>query len=130
MFFRIQSFYMILALLILLGLYWVPLLTQEGVVYMLADNPVYLLADGLVIGIGLGNLFNAKKRKLQVVLNRLNIVLLFLFTIALGVELFRTEVPAPGLGMIFPLLGIILFSLANKAIIKDEELVRSADRLR
>ena len=130
MFFRIQSFYMILGLLLLLGLYWVPLFTHDGVVYMLADNPVYLLADGLVIGIGLGNLFNAKKRKLQVVLNRLNIVLLFLFTVALLVELFRTDVPAPGLGMIFPLLGIILFSLANKGIIKDEELVRSADRLR
>jgi uncharacterized membrane-anchored protein YitT (DUF2179 family) len=34
------------------------------------------------------------------------------------------------ISMIFPLLSIILIFLAIKAIKKDEELVRSADRLR
>lgn len=130
MFLRLQSLYMILSFAILMVLYFLPLWTIDGTVERIQSNPVYLLGVGLVMGITLGNLFNFKKRKLQVVLNRLNIVLLFLLFVAFLVAVFQHPDPAPGLGLVFPLLAIIFLSLANKRIIHDEQLVRSADRLR
>jgi peptidoglycan/LPS O-acetylase OafA/YrhL len=130
MFLRLQSLYMFLSFAILMVLYFLPLWTIDGSVERIQSNPVYLLGVGLVMGITLGNLFNFKKRKLQVVLNRLNIVLLFLLFVAFLVAVFQHPDPAPGLGLVFPLLAIIFLSLANKRIIRDEQLVRSADRLR
>jgi hypothetical protein len=35
-----------------------------------------------------------------------------------------------GIGMFFPIIVILLLVLANKAIKKDEDLVKSVDRLR
>jgi hypothetical protein len=35
-----------------------------------------------------------------------------------------------GIGMFLPILAILLIVLANKAIKKDEDLVKSVDRLR
>lgn len=35
-----------------------------------------------------------------------------------------------GIGIYLPLISIVLLALANKAIKKDEELVKSVDRLR
>lgn len=130
MFLRLQTLYMLLSFALLMVLYFLPLWTLNGQVERIQSNPVYLLGVGLVMGITLGNLFNFKKRKLQVVLNRLNIVILFLLFVALLVALFQQAQPAPGLGLVFPLIAIIFISLANKRIIQDEQLVRSADRLR
>jgi hypothetical protein len=39
-------------------------------------------------------------------------------------------VTGPGLGLIMPLIVIVLAVMANKAITKDENLVKSADRFR
>jgi hypothetical protein len=41
-----------------------------------------------------------------------------------------TAVPEKGIGMILPLLSIFLLSFANKAIKRDEDLVKSVDRIR
>lgn len=75
-----------------------------------------------------------KKRKNQFVLNRLNLILnLFL----LGFFVYRslnlsgeTLVSEKGIGMLIPVISIILLVLANRAIKKDEDLVKSVDRLR
>jgi hypothetical protein len=42
----------------------------------------------------------------------------------------ETSVSEKGIGMFLPILVILLIVLANKAIKKDEDLVKSADRLR
>jgi hypothetical protein len=75
-----------------------------------------------------------KKRKNQFVLNRLNMVLnLFL----LGFFVYRSlnlsgeaSVSEKGIGMLIPVISIVLLVLANRAIKKDEDLVKSVDRLR
>jgi hypothetical protein len=75
-----------------------------------------------------------KKRQNQFVLNRLNIILnLFL----LGFFVYRSlnisgemQVSEKGIGMLIPVFSIVLLVLANKAIKKDEDLVKSVDRLR
>ena len=75
-----------------------------------------------------------KKRQNQFVLNRLNIILNF---ILLGLFVYRSlnlsgeaSVSEKGIAMFVPLVSIVLLVLANKAIKKDEDLVKSVDRLR
>ena len=59
------------------------------------------------------------------------------FLFILGVYVYQslmmsgeTAVSEKGIGMFIPILSIVLIVLANKAIRKDEQLVKSADRLR
>lgn len=42
----------------------------------------------------------------------------------------ETTVSEKGVGMFLPIVSIVLLVLANKAIKKDEDLVKSVDRLR
>ena len=79
-------------------------------------------------------IFLYKNRKLQFVLGRINILLNF---ILLGVFVYwsltisgETMVSEKGIGMLIPVISIVLLVLANKAIKKDEDLVKSVDRLR
>ena len=75
-----------------------------------------------------------KKRQNQFVVNRLNMILnLFL----LGFFVYRslslsgeTVVSEKGIGMLIPVFSIVFLVLANRAIKKDEVLVKSVDRLR
>ena len=75
-----------------------------------------------------------KNRQNQFVTNRLNMILnLFL----LGFFVYRslnlsgeTLVSEKGIGMLIPVFSIVFLVLANRAIKKDEDLVKSVDRLR
>jgi membrane protease YdiL (CAAX protease family) len=75
-----------------------------------------------------------KNRQNQFVMNRLNMILnLFL----LGFFVYRslnlsgeTLVSEKGIGMLIPVFSIVFLVLANRAIKKDEDLVKSVDRLR
>ncbi len=75
-----------------------------------------------------------KNRKTQFVINRLNMILnVFL----LGFFVYRslnlsgeTSVSEKGIGMLIPVFSVIFLVLANRAIKKDEDLVKSVDRLR
>lgn len=80
------------------------------------------------------SILNFKKRQNQFVLNRLNMIFNF---ILLGFFVYRslnlsgeTFVSEKGIGMFLPAISIVLLVLANKAIKKDEDLVKSVDRLR
>jgi hypothetical protein len=42
----------------------------------------------------------------------------------------ETLVSEKGIGMFLPIISIVFIALANKAIKKDEDLVKSVDRLR
>jgi len=84
--------------------------------------------------LALVSLFLFKNRKTQIVINRLNIILNFLL---LGLIVYQlqtlsgeTSVSEKGIGSFLPLIVVVLLSLATKAILKDERLVKSADRLR
>jgi len=80
------------------------------------------------------SIFSFKKRQNQFVLNRLNIISNF---ILLGFFVYRTLnlsgetlVSEKGIGITLPAISIVLLVLANRAIKKDEDLVKSVDRLR
>jgi len=79
-------------------------------------------------------IFLFKNRKLQFVMNRVNILLNFLL---LGLIVYNvlnisgeTLVSEKGIGTFLPILSVFLLVFANRYIKKDEDLVKSVDRLR
>jgi surface polysaccharide O-acyltransferase-like enzyme len=133
---RIQTIYLFLAALVTGVLIWVVehFIDGEGNEFVNMDDNLYygiFLTSALLSIIAI---FLFKNRQLQTVINRLNLLLnLFI----LGVYVYRllmmsgeTAVSEKGIGMFIPILSIVLIVLANKAIRKDEQLVKSADRLR
>ncbi|SDB67216.1 protein of unknown function [Flavobacteriaceae bacterium MAR_2010_188] len=133
---RIQTVYLLLAALVSGGLIFVFYLytnSQNEPVYA-QDNLLYL---GLFLGsalLSLISIFSYKSRKSQFMLGRLNIILNF---ILLGLFVYRSLnlsgemlVSEKGIGILIPIVSIVFLVLANKAIKKDEDLVKSVDRLR
>jgi hypothetical protein len=133
---RIQSVYLILAAGNALGLIflfhlWI---TNDGAT-VFAKNELPVLAAFVVSGIlALVSILMFKNRKLQFVLGRLNIILNFFllgFFVYLSLNISgETVVSEKGIGMFLPIISIVFLALANKAIKKDEDLVKSVDRLR
>jgi len=133
---RIQTIYLIVSGLIMGALYmWYPTIkSTEGLVVIERDEPLVLaLIFGTIVLI-IVSIISFKKRKLQFVLNRLSIISNF---VLLGVFVYRslslsgeTLVSEKGIGVLFPVISIVSLVLANKAILRDEDLVKSVDRLR
>ena len=134
---RIQTIYLILALVVTGVLPFVfSLWTLDAkVAYYFMQNQVYLVLFALSTVLSVVSIVSYKKRQNQFVMGRLNIILNL---ILLGLFVYRSlnlsgETPAvseKGIGMFLPIVAIVLLVLANKAIKKDEELVKSVDRLR
>ncbi|MDN3596781.1 DUF4293 domain-containing protein [Zunongwangia endophytica] len=133
---RIQTIYLLIAAIVSLGLIFLFALwqTAEGSpVYAQDQITVFIMfiASGLL---SLVSIFMFKNRKLQFVLGRINILLNF---ILLGVFVYwslslpgEMNISEKGIGMFLPIISIVFLVLANKAIKKDEDLVKSVDRLR
>ncbi|MDE1208142.1 DUF4293 domain-containing protein [Tenacibaculum larymnensis] len=141
---RIQSIYLLVAGIISGGLTFLFSLwgnSQTNTIYILdlfsgnsileKSIPVLFFISALV---AIATIFLFKNRQLQFVLNRLNI-LINLFLLGVLIYLSQTlsgeaSVSEKGIGMFFPIIVILLLVLANRAIKKDEDLVKSVDRLR
>ncbi|WP_303315918.1 DUF4293 domain-containing protein [Flavivirga abyssicola] len=133
---RIQTIYLLIAAGVSAGLIFVFHLwiTNENISVFAKDETLYL---GLFLGsaiLSLITIFMYKNRKSQFVLGRLNIILNF---ILLGFFVYQslnisgeTAVSEKGIGMLLPIVSIVFLALANKAIKRDEDLVKSVDRLR
>ena len=133
---RIQTVYLILAALTIVGLYiWFPVLTSpDGVVLISKQEPLVFGLIFTCIALAVIAVLTFKKRQTQFVLNRLHIILNF---VLLGVFVYRslsvpgeTLVSQKGIGVLLPIISIVFLAMANKAIKKDEDLVKSVDRLR
>ncbi len=133
---RIQTIYLFISAVISGGLIFVFYLwiTVNEVEFFAKEKLLYL---GLFLGstaLSLMAIFMYKNRQTQFVLGRLNIILNF---ILLGLFVYRslnlsgeTDVSEKGIGILLPIFSIVFLVLANKAIKKDEDLVKSVDRLR
>lgn len=133
---RIQTIYLLVAAIISAGLIFVFNLwiTKSEVSFFAKDDMLYLSMFLGSAALSLVAIFMYKNRQNQFVLGRLNIILNF---ILLGLFVYRslnvsgeTDVSEKGIGMLLPIFSIVFLVLANKAIKKDEELVKSVDRLR
>ncbi|MDI5899380.1 DUF4293 family protein [Flavobacterium sp. LB2P84] len=134
---RIQTIYLLLAFVVTgILLFFIPLWTmKDGKDFYFMQSQVYTILLGLSTTLTLLSIVSYKKRQNQFVIGRLNIILNL---ILLGLFVYRSlnlsgETPAvseKGIGMFLPVVAIVLLVLANKAIKKDEDLVKSVDRLR
>ena len=108
--------------------------TGSQKIYLMFDEK-YTAIIGLILALVFISIISFKKRQHQFVLNRLsiflNLILLGLFVYcSLNISGEAPVVSEKGIGMFLPILAIVLLVLSNKAIQKDEDLVKSADRLR
>ena len=134
---RIQTLYLLLAFLVSGVIpFFIPLWTMgDGKAYFFMQNQVYVVILGLSTTLSLLSIISYKKRQNQFVIGRLNMILNL---ILLGLFVYRSlnvsgetlAVSEKGIGMFLPIVAIVLLVLANKAIKKDEDLVKSVDRLR
>ncbi|WP_091140743.1 DUF4293 domain-containing protein [Flavobacterium caeni] len=132
---RIQTVYLALALLTTGVLpFFFPLWTIAGKAFYFMQDQLYVVLLGLSATLSLLGILSYKKRQHQFVIGRLNIILNL---ILLGLFVYRSlnlsggaSAPEKGIGMFLPIVSIVLLVLANKAIKKDEDLVKSVDRLR
>jgi hypothetical protein len=141
---RIQTVYLLIATLISAGLIFVLNLwvNEDGTPFFVLDsfaseqNLLKIMSSLFFVSaaLTLWTIFKFKNRKLQFVLGRLSILINF---ILLGILVYFTQnlsgemqVSEKGIGLLIPILTIVLVVLANKAIKRDEELVKSVDRLR
>ncbi len=132
---RIQSIYLLLVAIIAgLGLYLPLWKNNENIVEKGFENTYILVLFAIVIVLSIVAIFMFKNRKLQFVLGRFNILINILLLSVFGyyTQNFSGEalVSEKEIGLSIPFISIVLLYMANKAIKKDEELVKSVDRLR
>lgn len=151
---RIQSVYLGLAasLFALLFIFPIGSLVIDNIVYQvfvfgtnkISDSTVEHISKNVIGSIFtlviffsvIVTIFQFKKRSLQIKLCSLNVLLItaFLAFEYLSVESFKkiyeTGIYKNELGGVFSLIALIFIFLAQRGIKKDDELVRSADRLR
>lgn len=133
---RVQSVYMLIVAVIngLLPLLF-SLYKQGAVTVFAYKNDItsgVLFALSAILAIY--TIFRFKTRLIQFIFNRLNILINLTL---LGIFVYRVlsssgenAISEKGVGIFFPVLSIVFLFLANQAIRRDENLVKSADRLR
>ncbi len=134
---RIQTLYLLGSLIItgILPFVFKLWTIEPKVDFYFMQNQLYVILFGLSTTLSLLGILMYNKRQNQFVIGRLNMILNL---ILLGLFVYRSlnvsgETPAvseKGIGMFLPIVAIVLLVLANKAIKKDEDLVKSVDRLR
>ena len=139
---RIQTIYLLLAAIVAGGLIFVfDIWTVKESIFakdlLLAEDikqkaiPILYVLSSIV---SLITIFQFKNRKLQFVMGRI-VILINLLLLGLLIYLSLTlsgeaSVSKKGIGMFLPIMVVLLTVFANKAIKKDEDLVKSVDRLR
>lgn len=133
---RIQTLYLLVSALIMGALFiWFPtIIAEDGTIIIERSEPLIFGLIFLSVILSIISIFSFKKRQTQFVLNRLNIISNF---VLLGVFVYRsltlsgeTLVSEKGIGVFIPIISIVFLVLANRAIKRDEDLVKSVDRLR
>lgn len=133
---RIQTLYIVIAVLFIISArIWFPVVLDEnGIAIMDANEPLAIGLMAVAALAALLALFNYKNRPRQIILNRSSMLLQI---ILLGVFAYRSltlsgeiQFSEKGIGVIFPIISIVFLWMANKAIKRDEDLVKSVDRLR
>jgi len=139
---RIQSVYLFLAALVSAILFYIPLFelpvaTADAAPrsFMISSNALLLILCSAIGIFSFIVIFIYKNRSFQLKACRLILIIIF---IMIGLLFYTSDTISNGLdqkvvfkvGTYLPLLQVIFIFLAYRAIKKDDELVRSADRLR
>ncbi len=154
---RIQSIYLLLAAGLMTAVLFLPLavmgggedaarLTANGLstgtvesMSVLTPAPLAMILLALCAALPLVTIFLFKKRRLQMTLCRIEMVLLLVAQLTVAYMLWQARGMVEALGVepmnfaltdVFPLVALIFTWLALRGIRRDEELVRSLDRIR
>lgn len=155
---RIQTIYLFVAFAALIAIYFFPLadFTSEFVYYKLyltnvknlgAENTIdfnerivlpVAIFNGLLALTAAISIFLYKNRRYQSKIVKLGILMnvilvaliFFVFVPLVSRSLNATADYSQYIGIYFTLISLLMLILANRSIIKDEKLVRAADRLR
>lgn len=148
---RIQSVYLLLVAGLMLAILFVPLATfagggaefvfkalgiveKESQQVFFDTWPVLIPAVAVVVN-ALTTIFLYKKRPLQIKLASSNIILILAFFCAFFyyawdfMKLYSCQIK-PGFFLALPLIALVLNLLAVKAIKKDEDMIKSLNRIR
>ena len=149
---RVQSIWLLLASLTLFLLLLFPIVNKQvgGAEYSLLVTGLYQKVNGvstritsyiplftstIVIALlALINIFNFKNRSLQKTIS--TIIMILIAGLSFWVNIVAQQIPGGttgasfGAGAFLPVLAIIWSFLAVRGIRKDEQLIKSADRLR
>ena len=149
---RIQTIYLVLATLILGLTFAFPFATytiEQGDIvfnaYGVSENVgeintffPYYITIALSMGLALFSLLQYKKRKVQITVGRFVYLLLAVTITFVFVDFYslsgKLEVESgmvsSGVGMFLPVAALPILFMANRNIRKDEDLIKSLDRLR
>lgn len=136
---RIQTLWLFLAALVMVTLFYFPVYKLSAMQEVtIGNNFLAIILVAFSILLSLLTIFNFKKRKNQVSLCWLNILvciglLAWLFYSIDKTRKLPQNINISGyywIGAFIPLIAIILLFLAKAGIKKDEKLVKSVDRLR
>ena len=120
---RIQTLYLLVVAIIAgIGLFW-----------NFGDTFSLIILVGVIL-LSFISIFSFRKRQNQFVINRINIlcnlILLGVFSWRMLHSSGESLLSEKGVQLVVPIISIVFLYLANLAIHRDEELVKSADRLR
>lgn len=118
--------------------------TTVGGEELLLNNYALMFVNLIIIIFSTYIIFNFKNRRLQMKLAGFNVLLISAFIVLMFFNFDNTKSfialansgadsqlkTTYGIGMVLPILAIILSILAIRAIKKDDDLVKSADRIR
>ena len=139
---RIQTIFLLLTVLVSVALFYVPLFelpvaAGEGLpkTFMISSNSVLMILWAAIGVFSFGVIFLFKNRPFQLKACRFILLLIF---VMIGLLFYTSDTFSSGLdqkvvykiGTYLPLLQVVFIFLAHRAIKKDDDLVRSADRLR
>ena len=150
---RIQSVYLLIVLVLGICLFPVPFskFINNDIIYTLniygleqtsaqgkslVFNTIPIIITSVIfIILTFLSIFKYKNRKLQIKIGKVNIVLQLLLISLIILYSFQSSKTTEAdiifrFGSIIPIINIILILLVNKAISKDEELRKSANRIR
>jgi len=139
---RIQSVYLILAVLVSTALFFLPLFELPSATgdtaareFMVTSNALLLVLNAAIGALSFIDIFIYRKRNVQARICRLILILIF---VMIALLFYTSDTISNGLdqkvifkiGTYLPLLQVLFVFLAHRGIRKDEKLVRSAERLR
>lgn len=123
---RIQSIYLIITGAIGLIVGFITDFIPDELVDMILLSTIGILA--------FASLFSFRKRKIQLKINYLNIIINLMLIGFMTYDLLKSSggvfTSMKGVEFFVPVLLIILLAMANKYIKKDEKLIKSVDRFR
>jgi hypothetical protein len=146
---RIQSVYLAVAIICLALLFIFPFSSYPNMEYNVMEltnssesgaKILYPLFINVIVSILLSllSILGFKNRKRQQLLNKINFVILLVLLIVMFLDfnniessllIEKTEI-SYGVGLFLPIIALICILMANRAISKDEKLIKSMDRIR